>query len=281
MNSILIGVSIFVALVILYLLAIMPRMFHRADDKAFKGWFFAHRGLYNNKSKAPENSIQAFENAIENYYGIELDVQLTKDEVIVVFHDYSILRMCGVDRNIYDMTYEELCQYTLLKSNCKIPRFDEVLRTINGKVPVIVELKLEYNYKRTCELVNAMLSTYKGVYCVQSFNPLGMLWYRIHNKAVMRGQLATMFFKDKKEGNKFWFFLMQNLLFNWLAKPDFISYKYKYRKCMSFYLCSKVYKPYTFAWTVRSEQERSECEGYFDYIIFERFCPKSETVSEK
>ena len=273
MNTITFVLNAIVVIVIIYLLAIMPRMIHRADDSLFKGWYFAHRGLFDNKTKAPENSIPAFENAIRIRYGIELDVQLTKDEVIVVFHDYSILRMCGVDRKVNDMTYEELCQYTLLKTNCKIPRFDEVLRVIDGKVPIIVELKLEYNYKRTCELVNAMLSKYKGVYCVESFNPLGILWYRIHNKTVMRGQLSSMFLRDKEVGNKFLFFLMQNLLLNWLAKPDFIAYNYKYRRSISFYMCSKIYRPYTFAWTVRSEQARHECEGYFEYIIFEHFCP--------
>lgn len=274
MNTITFVVSAIVVLVIVYLLAIMPKIIHRADDSMFRGWYFAHRGLFDNKTKAPENSIPAFENAIRNHYGIELDVQLTKDDVIVVFHDYSILRMCGVDKKIHDMTYEELCQYTLLKTNCRIPRFDEVLRVIDGKVPVIVELKLEYNYKRTCELVNAMLSKYKGVYCVESFNPLGIFWYRLHNNTVMRGQLSSMFLKDKEEGKKFLFFLLQNLLFNWLAKPDFIAYNYKYRRSISFYMCSKIYRPYTFAWTVRSEQARQECEGYFEYIIFDHFCPR-------
>ena len=275
MNTFISILAVIVVFVIVYFLAIMPRMIRRADDSLFKGWFFAHRGLFDNKTKAPENSIPAFENAIRNNYGIELDVQLTKDEVIVVFHDYTILRMCGVDRKVNDMTYEEICQYTLLKSNCKIPRFDEVLRVIDGKVPIIVELKLEYNYKRTCELVNAMLGRYKGAYCVESFNPLGILWYRMHNNTVMRGQLSSMFFKDKQKGNKLLLFLMQNILFNWLAKPDFIAYNYQYRNAMSFYLCSKLYRPYTFAWTVRSEQARQECEGYFEYIIFEQFCPKN------
>lgn len=274
MNTITFVLNAIVVIVIIYLLAIMPRMIHRADDSMFKGWYFAHRGLFDNKTKAPENSIPAFENAVRYHYGIELDVQLTKDEVLVVFHDYSILRMCGVDRKVYDMTYEELCQYTLLKTNCKIPRLDEVLRVIDGKVPVIVELKLEYNYKRICELANVILSKYKGVYCVESFNPLGILWYRIHNNTVMRGQLSSMFLRDKEDGNKFLFFLMQNLLFNWLAKPDFIAYNYRYRRSISFYMCSKIYRPYTFAWTVRSEQARHECEGYFEYIIFEHFCPR-------
>lgn len=261
-------------IIVLYLLAIMPKIFNKVDDTPFKGWFYAHRGLFDNKTKAPENSIPAFQKAIENHYGIELDVQLTKDEVVVVCHDYSLLRLCGVDKNIYDLTYEELCQYTIKKSKCKIPRFDEVLRVIDGKVPVIVELKLECNYRRTCELVNAQLLKYKGVYCIESFNPFGLLWYRRHNPTVMRGQLSTMFIKDKKEGSKFIYFLLQNLLFNWLAKPDFIAYKYIHAKSFTFALCSKMYRPYTFAWTVRSEEARKECEGYFQYIIFDHFKPR-------
>ncbi|WP_167954984.1 glycerophosphodiester phosphodiesterase family protein [Anaerosporobacter faecicola] len=272
-ESIVVACSVAGILVILYLLMIMPKL-HKSSDEAFQGWMFAHRGLFHEKEGCPENSLPAFRNAIKNAYGIELDVQLTKDDVIVVFHDYSLKRMCGVDRQVRELTYKEISQYTLRNSICKIPTFEEVLHTIQGAVPIIVELKIEHNYEKTCRLVDAMLSTYKGVYCIESFNPLGLLWYRKHNPKVMRGQLSSMLIKDKEKGNKILYFFLQNLMLNWLAKPDFIAYNYHYRKSLSFQVCSKLYRPYTFAWTVRSEEARKECEGYFQYIIFDHFLPK-------
>lgn len=274
MNVLYILVVVILGIILLYMLAIMPRVIGRVSDKPFQGWMFAHRGLFDNKSKAPENSLPAFKNAVDNHYGIELDVQLTKDEVIVVFHDNDIFRMCGVDKNVRDITYEELCKYTLKKSKCKIPTLKEALQVIDGKVPLIVELKLEYNYKRTCELVNAMLTQYKGVYCIESFNPLGLYWYRRYNPRILRGQLSKTFLKCEVDEHKFVHFILQNLLLNFLAKPDFIAFKHQDKEALSFRLCTKLFKAYSFAWTVRSEEERESCKGDFQYIIFDHFYPQ-------
>ena len=73
-------------LMIIYLFAIMPRITPR-PMKEFRGWYYAHRGFHDNNIDVPENSKKAFALAVKNGYGIELDVQLTKDEKVVVFHD--------------------------------------------------------------------------------------------------------------------------------------------------------------------------------------------------
>ncbi|MBQ9123308.1 MAG: hypothetical protein IJY10_07450, partial [Lachnospiraceae bacterium] len=78
---------------ILYFLMIMPRMMGRPDKTPFMDVLYAHRGLHDNESEAPENSMAAFRKAVEGGYGIELDVQLTKDQVPVVFHDFTLQRM--------------------------------------------------------------------------------------------------------------------------------------------------------------------------------------------
>ena len=92
-------------LLILYLLAIMPRVTPRPMYE-FKNWYYAHRGFHDNKTDAPENSLKAMKLAVEHGYGIELDVQLTKDEKVVVFHDATLKRVCGVDAKVNSMTYE-------------------------------------------------------------------------------------------------------------------------------------------------------------------------------
>lgn len=253
---------------------IMPNIACKKDDRAIKGYAFAHRGLYDNATNAKENSMRAFENAVNKGYAIELDVQLTRDDVIVVFHDYDLMRMCGVDDKIADKTYKELLAYNLMNSDGKIPTLTDVLQLVNGKVPLLIELKVPFSYKKTCQLLNQALATYQGVYCIESFNPFVLYWYRKNNPSVMRGQLSSMLIKDKEAGNKFLYFLLQNLMFNWLAKPDFLSYNLKHRKSFSFQVCTKLYKPYTFAWTVHSKQEWQESKEDFQYIIFEKFEPR-------
>lgn len=78
------------ALAVLYLLAIMPRMIRRPDTSLFKKVYFAHRGLHDNAGDAPENSMAAFKKAVEAGLGMELDVQVTKDGVPVIFHDFKL-----------------------------------------------------------------------------------------------------------------------------------------------------------------------------------------------
>ena len=71
--------------------------------------YYAHRGFHGEEG-IPENSMAAFKKAKESGYGIELDVQLTKDGVMVVHHDYDLKRTCGVNKKIADLTYRELCR---------------------------------------------------------------------------------------------------------------------------------------------------------------------------
>ncbi|CRZ34687.1 glycerophosphoryl diester phosphodiesterase [Herbinix hemicellulosilytica] len=269
------GFLIFAAvLILLYLLAIMPKLKKNPELKKFDGWLYAHRGYHNNKSKAPENSLPAFKLAVENGYGIELDVQLTKDNVPVVFHDYDLKRACGVDKKVAELTYKELKNYKLFKSKETIPTFREVLDCIDGKVPVIVELKIPWEPGETCRAVAKELANYKGLYCIESFNPFGLIWYKKHYPHVVRGQLSTDFIKDKIEGSKMQFFILKHLLFNFLTKPDFIAYHHIYKKDLSFSICRKLYKVKTVAWTIKSQQELDENKDYFDLIIFDKFKPE-------
>ncbi len=104
--------------------------------------------FFDNESEAPENSIPAFQRAVQQGYGIELDVQLTTDNRLVVFHDETLQRMCGFDKKLTECSYDELKHYRLAKSDEKIPLFDEVLKVIDGKVPLIVEVKSEGDWKK-------------------------------------------------------------------------------------------------------------------------------------
>lgn len=260
---------------VLYLLAIMPRIFGRPDKRPFMGVLYAHRGLHDNKSEAPENSLAAFKKAVEEGYGIELDVQLTKDKVPVVFHDFTLKRICGVEGKVRDYTYGELQQFFLCKSGEKIPKLETVLELVGGKVPLIIEYKIPGTDAEVCRLAEEILQNYQGAYCIESFNPMGVLWYRRHKKHIMRGQLSTSFIKEKEKGYPLILFVMlHHLLFNFLTKPDFIAYQHIYYKDLSRRLCRHLYGSTAVAWTIRSQAELDSRRKDFDLFIFDSFVPR-------
>ena len=119
-------VSFIITIVAIYLFMVAPRMINRADRTPFKNVHYAHRGLFN--SNYPENSLSAFENAVKSNYGIELDVQFTKDKKIVVFHDDNLERLTGDTRDVKDVEYKELKSLKLENTQETIPTLKEVIR---------------------------------------------------------------------------------------------------------------------------------------------------------
>lgn len=259
-----------IILLALYLFLVAPRMIHGADPTSFMGnIFYAHRGLFDNESDAPENSLAAFGKAVDAGYGMEMDVQLTKDDKLVVFHDATLKRMCGVDGNVWDYTLEELQGFRLKNSEEKIPAFSEVLKLVDGKVPLIIEYKMDRPLTKVCELGNELLREYKGVYCIESFHPFALMWYRKHRPDVMRGQLSGNLAKEAKSPKqKKIYTLVTYLLTNVLTRPDFIAYDHRYVNNISRRVCRKL-GVLSVTYTIKSEQRYEEVKNKFDLFIFD------------
>ena len=250
----------------------MPRVVGKPSMKEFQKWLYAHRGLHDNLTDAPENSMKAFEKAVDAGFGIEMDIQLTKDNVPVVFHDFTLNRICGVDGKVRNFTYEELQQFPLCRSKECIPRLEDVLKMVNGRVPLIVEFKMETANMSLCLLADRLLRKYKGMYCMESFNPLALLWYQMHRKDVVRGQLSDAFLKEG-EYTGVLYFIMQNLLLNFLGRPDFVAYNCKYPNMLSRKICRRLYGNKAAAWTIKSEEQLRRARKNFDFFIFDSFVP--------
>lgn len=263
-------------LIAIYLLMISPRIFNRPRKEGFKRWLYAHRGLHDNASDAPENSLAAFRNAVEAGYGIELDIQLSKDRVPVVFHDFTLERVCGAAGKVRDYTYEELQRFRLFDSGERIPKFADVLALVDGKVPLIVEFKIEFKDISLCPIADGLLSHYRGMYCMESFNPLGIWWYRWHRKEVMRGQLSDAFLREGKYRGPL-YFALQNLLANFISRPDFIAYPSKYPRTLSRKICCGPMGAAGAAWTIKSQEELDRARRDFDIFIFEGFHPRMQS----
>ncbi len=207
---------------------LFPGQATKRQKAPFLGRNFAHRGLHSRDKSIPENSLPAFEAAVRAGYGMELDVQLSKDGEVVVFHDDTLDRVCGVHARVDELTLAELRELRLCGTDCGIPLFSEVLRTVKGRTPLIVELKTGRRNRELCEKTYALLAEYRGEACIESFNPLIVMWFRIHAHDMLRGQLAAPM-KEYREQSRLQAFLLSHCLLNTLARPHFIAYKIGYR----------------------------------------------------
>ena len=275
MFFVLLFLALCAVIVALYLISIMPRVYGRPDYKPFRGYMYAHRGLHN-MTPYPENSFAAIKRAADLGYGIEFDVHLTKDDIPVVFHDDSLWRICGVKGYLRDYTFDELQQFRLLGTDEKIPKFKDVLDMVDGRVPLIIEYKVEKNASRLCSICDEILSGYKGVYCIESFHPLAVRWYRKHRPNIVRGQLSEDFTREK---HSIPYFLLSHLIGNCYAAPDFVAYNCKHKNELSRNICRRLYRSLSVAWTVQSQEELQKVSKSFDLFIFEDFVPAQPPIA--
>lgn len=260
------------ALCLVYLWMIAPAR-KRPDDSHLRGWLYAHRGLHD--ATAPENSMEAFRRAAESGYGIELDVQRTRDDRLVVHHDGNLKRVCGVDKRIRDLTYDELTRVSL-PDGSRVPLFTEVLSLVNGRVPLIVEVKHNGGAVGNAEATLALLRQYKGPYCVESFHPLAVRYFRKRAPEIVRGQLADGRPYRPGEASLATWFALRSLLVNFLGRPHFIAYSVPEDRTLAMWLMKRLFKPLLAAWTIRDEATLSRARGVYRYPIFEGFLPKSK-----
>lgn len=272
MRIFLLAAAILILLIILYFWMIMPRIFGKPSKEPLMHHYYAHRGFYDNEKGIPENSIRAFQMAVDKGYGIELDVQLTKDKIPIVFHDSSLKRVCQQEGNIKDYTYEELQKLRLCFSEERIPKLQEVLQLVNGRTPLIIEIKCETRNTKVCQYVYEQLQDYKGVYCIESFNPFVVRWFRKRMPNLVSGQLSTDFMKSGKRVVPLFF--VGHLLSNFIDRPDFIAYDCVYKKEISRNICRKLYGALSVAWTVKSREQFEAVKKDFDLFIFEGFEPE-------
>ncbi len=253
-------------LFLIYLLVLI-RPARRVKPKETLLCDYAHRGLHGRG--IPENSLAAFDLACREGFGIELDVQLSSDGTVMVFHDYTLIRMTGVDKKVCELTAAELQTLSLADTNQTIPTFEQVLALVNGRVPLLVELKGENTNTALCEKVAAHLSAYKGDYCLESFNPLLIGKMKKFLPDAFRGLLYTNVCRDKKKKsalNR----LLTAMALNVVAKPDFIAFNEKDRDSFPVRVSTKFYKTTKFVWTTRTPEDIAKAHELGEYPIFER-----------
>lgn len=261
---------VLLALAILFLLSLRGRK--HPGLAQLRGHVYAHRGLHN--ADLPENSLAAFQAAVEHGYGMELDVHLTKDGSLAVIHDSPLKRTTGKEGRVEDLTGEELAQTFLEGTDQHIPTLQQVLELVGGRVPLIIEVKpVDNNYAPLTQAVCDLLDTYQGIYCLESFDPRAIRWLKKNRPGIIRGQLAENFLHVK--GSVPWFlkFLLTYQMLNFLTSPDFTAYRYAHRQNIPTWLVRKFWGIQGVSWTLRTKEEfdTAVVEGWLP--IFENFTP--------
>ncbi len=188
---------------------------------ALPSWIYerpiAHRGLHDIDN--PENTLLAFEKAIKNGFAIEFDVMVTKDLVPIIFHDENAMRLCNLNANIADLTFVEV-QQLLVNGKEPIPTLENALDFIDGRVPLLIEIKHNGIPGKTEQSIFSIIEKYRGAFAIQSFNPHVLNWVRRMYPSIIRGQLY---------GDWGWFsnpviFNLRDNIFNAIAEPNFLVY---------------------------------------------------------
>lgn len=225
----------------------------------------AHRGLHDETSC--ENSLSAFEKAIALDLPIELDVQASLEGIPVVFHDGSLDRLTALSGPIYHQTVETLETTVLKETSETIPTLETVLKVIDGRVPLLIEIKSESPYVSLTKAVIETLQDYAGLYALQSFDPNIVKLIKKLNPAIIRGQISGMFEDSKMKPIKKWG--LSRMVRNRFIKPDYIVYDLNHFS-----------KPWVkkarlnrllIVYTAQSKKASLDALNHCDNVIFEGF----------
>lgn len=219
-----------------------------------------HRGLCKNE-KIIENTIESVKESINYNYPIEIDVRVIKDNTVILFHDNNLKRLIGINKYYYNLNKTDLKYLKYKNSNCKIATLKEVLNIINGKVPLLIELKYNkdsWNMKKLAVETHKILKDYKGNYAIHSFYPKMSKIYRKLDKNHYIGLVAPLSnCKLSFLSNLYIFILLK------LYKFDFLSYDIRNipNKFIAKLKLPKIY------WTIyNKEQEKKAINNKGNFI---------------
>jgi glycerophosphoryl diester phosphodiesterase len=239
----------------------------------------AHRGLHNRVAGIIENSASAFEAAIQRGYAIECDLQLTRDDVPVVFHDDDLDRLTTITGPVRDAHSETLCNLPLVGSaeHERPQRFADLLSQIAGRTQLLIELKRQRDSRATEALARAaarIAGAYEGDLTFESFDPELIILVREFGFAGARGIVtydyddpdADMDLSEEQRS------ALRDLAHASDTRFDFISCDHKAVAMPSVRYWREQGLPVT-AWTIRSESEAAAAAPHVDQIVFEGYDP--------
>ena len=250
----------------IWMFLMAPRLKRPALLKKLQGYRYAHRGLHDIEKGIPENSLLAFRLALEHGFGMELDVHLSKDGKLVVEHDDSLLRTCGIDRPIEACDWEEIKDLRLEGTQETLPLLEDVFQLVQGKMPLLIEAKVfGGNYNALSAALYQAIKGYDGDICIESFDPRAVGWFAKNASEIVRGQLSGYRLKQSKHID----FAMRHLLIHCISRPDFLAYDYQ-KFGLAYYIFRALFGAPIFLWTLRTKEAKAIAEKQRATPIFEK-----------
>jgi glycerophosphoryl diester phosphodiesterase len=259
----LIASTVIISIVMLILIVSFP---HReGKDLSWMKGYCAHRGLHNKEQCIEENSPSAFQLAIDAGLNIEMDIRITKDEQLIVFHDADGRRMLSIDENIEQLTLKEVQSATIGNSKDHVLTLAEFLNMVSGKVGLIIEIKATSQNERVCQLCAEILDGYTGNFSICSFRPEILHWFAKNRKQFIRGQLIENILDDKRHS---WMVrVLQSFNgFAFHAKPNYLTVEYRHSR-LFFWI--RIFHGFLCVWTIRDKTWMEKNQHRVDAIIFE------------
>lgn len=235
----------------------------------------AHRGLHDVASGLVENTVPAFDAAMERGFAIELDVQLTSDGDAVVFHDRTLDRLTGETGPVIERTAQELMQIAVTGSRSTIPTLASVLAHVDGRTPLLVELKSQFDGQMgLADAVAGALQAYIGPAAIMSFDPSLVARLASQNTGRPLGVVSAAMDRSHWSGLPAWQrFVFGALLHPAALKADFVSYDQSSLPALSPLLAKYIGRKALISWTVKDQATARRLRAYVDQITFEGFDP--------
>jgi glycerophosphoryl diester phosphodiesterase len=237
---------------------------------------YAHRGLHDAAKGIIENSASAVRAAMGKGYAIEVDLRADAADMPVVFHDATLERLTGETGPVAARDVETLSAIPLSGGTDTILSFAELLKTVDGRVPLLLEVKSNWSRDGRFEAnIAAALKSYPGPVGVMSFDPYSVAAFREAAPTLPRGLVGARFDQEREWPHltPWQRFVMRHLLPSAFARPHFIAYDIAALPAAAPLAARFVFGLPLLTWTVRTKEERERAQRYADPMIFEGIVP--------
>jgi glycerophosphoryl diester phosphodiesterase len=232
----------------------------------------AHRGLHNKTVGIIENTSSAFAGAIAGNYAIECDLQIDGDGEAVVFHDAKLDRVCDASGTVNALSTKQLQKIAIKSSRDKIQTLGELLDQVDGKVPLVIELKSHWDGSVDLALrALKVLENYTGPYCLMSYDPDLVAAVAEHSPQTIRGIIADRIVHP--EYNQLPVSQRLNMrLFRHLdyTRPHFVSYYFRDLPYAPVQAMRAAGHP-IICFTIRNKEQEAIARRYTDQVTFEGY----------
>jgi glycerophosphoryl diester phosphodiesterase len=238
----------------------------------------AHRGLHDEAKGIIENTLAAAEAAIANGLAIECDVRLSSDGEAFVFHDDTLDRLTGASGPFRARSAAEIAKIRIKRSDEPPPTFDEFLKVVAGRTPIICELKSRFDGDwRIADRVAALAASYNGPLALKSFDHDLVAYLRLRRPRIRPGDLCPIgIVAEASYDDPIWAFLSAEQKREWMDfdhfdrnPPDFLSFNVDDLPHKIPFLMKELHGAPIMAWTVRTASQREAALKWADQIIFE------------